>query len=98
MRQYLRAAANRLRRAQPTPPGPVILRLTGTTAVESDTVPDWDGRYLGRVHLPGLTLEGHAAALDRLARELKIAAEVARAAETIDASRPGTLTPSGGEG
>ncbi|MER6253682.1 hypothetical protein ABT224_20230 [Streptomyces sp. NPDC001584] len=97
MRQYLRAVANRLRGPKPTTPGPVTLRLTRTTAVEADTVLDWDGRYLGRLHLQGLILDGHADDLDRLVRELQIAAEVARAAESIDASRPGTLTPSGGE-
>ncbi|MFD6534874.1 hypothetical protein [Streptomyces goshikiensis] len=97
MRQYLRAAFHRPRQPKPTPPGPATVRLTGTTLVEADTVPDWDGRYLARLTLPAVILEGDAAALERLARELQIAAEVARAAEAIDASRPGVLTANGGE-
>lgn len=97
MRQYLRAAFHKARQPRPAAPGPVTLRLTGTTSVDADTVPGWDGRYLGRLTLPAAILEGDADALERLSRELQIAAEVARAAEAIDASRPGILTASGGE-
>ncbi|MEU2453824.1 hypothetical protein ABZ605_27575 [Streptomyces sp. NPDC012765] len=97
MRQYLRAAFHRPRQPHPTPSGPVTLRLTGTTLVDADTAPGWDGRYLGRLTLPAVILEGDADALERLSRELQIAAEVARAAEAIDSSRPGILTANGGE-
>ncbi|MFD5882577.1 hypothetical protein [Streptomyces yangpuensis] len=98
MLHRLRAATRRRRQPPPTAAAPRTIRLAEATTYSADTALDWDGRYLGRVRFQGLTLEGSPANLDRLARELHIAARVAQAAEAIDAGRPGTLTTSGGEG
>ncbi|MCF1592434.1 MULTISPECIES: hypothetical protein [Streptomyces] len=98
LQHQLQRLADRLLMPKPSQPAPVYVRLHDDTAIDAETVPDWDGNYLGRLTFGGVVLEGDATELARLAQELHIASEVAAAAKVIDAGRSGTLSPSGGEG
>ncbi|WP_333745541.1 hypothetical protein [Streptomyces sp. IBSBF 2950] len=98
LRRKLQRLADRLLMPKPIPRAPVYIRLDGDTDIDSETVPDWDGGYLGRLAFAGFVLEGNPEELARFARELQIASEVAAAARVIDTGRSGTLSSSGGEG
>ncbi|MCZ0983881.1 hypothetical protein O1L60_44770 [Streptomyces diastatochromogenes] len=101
MYQRLRARLQRLADdvlgAKPSLTDPVHVHLAPDTRLDSDTRLEWDGTYIGRLHVGGIVLEGTADELARFAREAEIAAAMAGAAQFLDAGRPGTLSPSGGE-
>ncbi|MEU3399406.1 hypothetical protein [Streptomyces filamentosus] len=78
---------------EPTPASPTPIRLAPDIAFVADTRLDWDGTYIGLLRFGGVTLEGSPEGLARLAHEAGIAAEVATAAQVLDAGRPGALDP-----
>ncbi|MFF2571143.1 hypothetical protein [Streptomyces sp. NPDC058084] len=97
LRTRLRRLLDDLLRPKPSQVGPVHIHLTPGTVFDADTRLDWDGTYVGRLVFDGVVVEGSAEELARFAREAEIAAAVAAAAQVLDAGRPGTLSPSGGE-
>lgn len=97
LRARLQRLADAVLGATPSLSDPVHVLLAHDTPVDSDTRLEWDGTYIGRLSVGGIVLEGTADELARFAREAQIAAEMAAAAQYLDADRPGTLSPSGGE-
>ncbi|MEV1040401.1 hypothetical protein AB0J01_27680 [Streptomyces sp. NPDC050204] len=97
LRARLQGLADRVHLPTPGPVGPVYIHLTADTRLDADTRLEWDGSYVGRLCFGGIVLEGSAEELARFACEAGIAAEVAVAAQILDAGRFGTLSPSGGE-
>lgn len=92
-RTRLQRLAERLLPEPNHPASPAPIRLTSDTDIGADTRLDWDGTYIGLLRIGGVTLEGTAEGLARLAHEAGIASEVAAAAQLLDASRPGALDP-----
>ncbi|MFB7649379.1 hypothetical protein ACFC0S_16025 [Streptomyces sp. NPDC056084] len=97
LRAFLQGLIADVLGARPSLADPVHVLLTHDTDLDSDTRLEWDGTYIGRLHIGGVVLEGTADELARFAREAEIAAAMAAAAQYLDADRPGTLSPSGGE-
>ncbi|MER0443117.1 hypothetical protein ABR738_00750 [Streptomyces sp. Edi4] len=97
LRAFLQRLTDDVLAAKPSLPRPVHVLLAHDTNLDSYTRLEWDGTYIGRLHVGGVVLEGTAEELARFAREAEIAAAMAAAAQYLDADRPGTLSPSGGE-